>query len=613
MNENKKNNTPGNTGNTKSDRWQLTTRYFRCLLRHRLPFAAMIVCMLAAAALEPLLPLMMKPLLDGEAPGGVIPLRWLPLVMFALVFALGVFSYGRSYLGGWLDLSMQRDLRAQMTAHLVRLPAAKLRGESAGKTTTRFMAFVPSLTSPTMPVFLAIVQETAKTCFYIGWMFWLHWKLTLVMLAVAPLTVLLIRALSGKMKTVAGRAQEHTAHCQSRLNETVRMLPLIKLAGAEKAGEKTRAAFSKLRTAGLRMLVLLSASQPLSQITVAALSAIVLAHVIEEMLAGEISKGTIASFIGIMLLMPRSLRIIPRSFALWEGMLAAAREVFGFLDSPAEQDEGKRVVHRAKGEVQLQNVFFHYEKNETENNGDNCDGGNGNGNVDDTVANALSDVSLNIAAGETIALVGKSGAGKTTLANLLPRFCEPQSGAVLLDGINARELTLESLRAQIALVPQEALLFDDTVAANIAYPDAPGEHPEKIKRALANADAEEFVRRLPKGESTIIGENGARLSGGQKQRLALARAFYRDSPIVILDEPTSALDSDSESKIKKAMRELLANRTAIIIAHRFTAVEFADRIIVLENGKVSAQGTIPHLLKTSPLFAELHKAQQLRN
>ena len=576
-----------------TDRWQLTARYFHCLKRYRPQFAGMIVCMLGTAALEPLLPLLMKPLLDGEPPGGVVPLTWLPFLMLAIVGALGLLSYGRSYLGGWLDLSMQRDLRAMMSAQMFRLPQSYFGGESAGKTTSRFMAFVPSVTGPTMPMFMALVQETAKTCFYLGWMFYLHWRLTLVMLAVAPLTMILIRVLSRRMRKVAARAQESTARGQSALNETVRLMPLIKIAGAREAEGKTRGAFNAMRSAGLRMMILLSASQPLSQFIVAVPSAIVLSYVLDEMLAGEISKGTIASFIGIMLLMPRSLRVIPRSATMWAAMLAAAKEVFGFLDAHPENDNGAREIKRAKGEVEFENVSFAY----TNKTGEKTE--------------ALRGVSLKINAGETIALVGRSGAGKTTLANMLPRFADPHNGAVKLDGTDARELTLASLRRQIALVPQEPLLFDDSVAANVSYPDNASGEDERVRRALQNADALDFASSLPEGLQTIIGENGARLSGGQRQRLALARAFYRDAPMVIMDEATSSLDSESEGKIKTAMRDLLKGRTALIIAHRFATVEFADRVVLLDNGKILAQGTIAELLKTSPLFAELYEAQRL--
>ena len=572
-----------------ADRWQLTGRYFRCVRNYRLRFAAMIVCMLGVAALEPLLPYLMKPLLDGESPGGVVPLRYLPYLMFAIVFVSGVFAFCRSYLGGWLDLTLQRDLRAQMTERMFRLPMAYFNHESSGKTTSRYMAFVPSLTAPTMPVFVALVQETTKTFFYLGLMFWLHWRLTLIMLVVAPLTILLIRFLSSRMRAVANRAQENTAKCQSHLNETMRLMPVIKIAGANAAAAKTRAAFGALRSAGLRMMILLSASQPLSQIIVAVPSAVVLIYVVDGMLAGEISKGTVASFIGIMLLMPRSLRIIPRSVTLWAGMLAAAAEVFGFLDAPAEDDKGKKIIHRAKGDIRFDKIRFAYP----------------DGNV------ALRDISLHIRAGETIALVGKSGAGKTTLAQMLPRFAEPQSGGVMIDDIDARALTLESLRQQIALVPQEALLFDGSIADNVAYPNDGGADTERVMRALASADAADFVSQMSGGVNAVVGENGAKLSGGQRQRLALARAFYRDSPIVIMDEATSSLDSDSENKIKAAMRELLSGRTAIIIAHRFATVEFADRVAVLDNGKLIALGTMTELLKTCPLFAELYRAQKL--
>ena len=382
------------------------------------------------------------------------------------------------------------------------------------------------------------------------------------------------------MRAIAKRAQESTAKAQSHLGETARLMPIIKIAGADTAIPAPPSA---------HYAVPVCAGQPLSQIIVAAPSAIVLVYVLDEMLAGEISKGTIASFIGIMLLMPRSLRVIPRSITMWAGMLAAAEEVFGFLDARPENDTGKRTINRAKGDIRFDGVSFSYPDGKA----------------------ALRDISLHIRAGETIALVGKSGAGKTTLAQMLPRFTEPQSGILTIDTIDVRQLTLASLRGQLALVPQEAMLFDGSIADNVAYPNGGDDDIERLRRALASADALEFVEKLPEGVNAVIGENGDRLSGGQRQRLALARAFYRDAPIVIMDEATSSLDSDSENKIKAAMRELLSSRTAIIIAHRFATVEFADRVAVLDDGKLVALGTMSGLLETSPLFAELYRAQKL--
>jgi subfamily B ATP-binding cassette protein MsbA len=545
--------------------------------------------MLAVAALEPLLPMMMKPLLDSaENTDFFVQPTWLPYVLLGLITLLSLFSYGRSYLGGWLNVTMQKKLRDDMTAHLLRLPLNHRQTETLGKTTSRFMAFVPALASPVLPVFTALVQETVKTAVYLSWMFYLQWKLACIVLVAVPFVSLLIKILGTKMKIAATRAQRDIAASQSHLNETVRLLPIIKLASDSTAEHSLRDKFSSLRGAQLRQQIVIAAGQPLSQMIIAIPSAVILVYVVDALLNAQMSSGDVAAFVGVMLLMPRSVRVITRSTSIFEELIVAAREISYFLGTDTEIDNGKTTIARAQGAIAFENISFAYNQN---------------------TQLVLDDVSLTLAPGETVALVGRSGAGKTTLANLLPRFYTPTAGVIRLDNHDLREISLASLRHQIALVTQEPLLFDDTVAINVAYPDGGAADIDKVERALKNAAANDFVAALPHGIQTRIGENGAYLSGGQRQRLALARAFYRDAPIIILDEATSALDSETETTIKEAMRRLLIGRTAIIIAHRFSTIDFADRIIVLDGGKIIASGTVATLRHTCPLFAELYDAQ----
>ena len=534
--------------------------------------------------------LMLKPLLDG---GGdfLVSRENMPWFATAVLLLLPLAVYGRAYLGGWLDITMQRDLRGEMAAKLMRRPLGALAAESSGKTTTRFVGFVPSMTGSTMPVLTALVQEPLKVLFYLAQMFYLEWQLALIILAAMPPMAFLIRRLRLRMKKVATRAQDETARVQSRLNESFALMPILKVHGAAAAREKLAASFAALRAALLRTQIVRAAGQPLSMLAIAAPSSIILFYVSRALNEGTMTAGDVAAFLGCMLLMPRSVRAITRSAVLLEGMLAAAREVFGFLDSQEEEDGGTKTAKRARGEIVFRNVSLRYPNANAERP-------------------ALSGVSARIAAGETAALVGRSGAGKTTLANLLPRFYAPQEGAIFLDGADIREWTLESLRAQIALVTQDTLLFEDSIAANVCWPEAPtAANRARIERALQNAAAEEFVAALPRGADSSAGENGRFLSGGQRQRIALARAFYRDSPVVILDEATSALDAETENKIRAAMQKLLAGRTALVVAHRFASVGFADRALVLDGGRLIADGAPDVLLRTCPLYAELYRAQ----
>lgn len=544
--------------------------------------------MVAAAALEPMLALMLKPLLDSAGAGVAGGRAGLFAgVAGAILLLLITATYGRSYLGGWLDITMQRDLRRAMAVKLERLPLSRMRSEQAGAITTRFMSFVPGMTGPVMPLCTALVQEPLKTIFYAGQMFYLEWQLALIVCAALPVTAVAIRALGMRMKKVAVHAQQEVSRAQHRLNESVALAPIIRVHGG---GERTAATFSSLRAAMLRVQIVLAASQPLAMLVISIPSVIVVYYVAGAIDSQAMSPGDVAAFVASMLLLPRSVRIIARASVLLENVFPAAREVFGFLDSQEEDDSGTVEISRAKGEVIFDDVWLRYAR---------------------ATRPALAGLSARIASGETVALVGRSGAGKTSLANLVPRFYAPQRGVVKIDGTDVREFSLRSLRRQIALVTQEPLLFDDTVAANVCHPESPDEADrERIRIALRDAAAD-FVSEMPQGEDSPIGENGALLSGGQRQRLALARAFYRDAPIVILDEATSALDAETESKIKGALRRLLDGRTALVIAHRFATLDIADRILVLDEGRLAGEGTSEHLLETCPLFAELHRAQKI--
>ena len=271
--------------------------------------------------------------------------------------------------------------------------------------------------------------------------------------------------------------------------------------------------------------------------------------------------------------------------------LAAAKSVFGLIDAPIEPDTGTRALERAQGHIELQEVGFRY-------------------NVDDPdAAPALRSVSLDIAAGETVALVGGSGSGKTTLASLLPRFYDVASGRILLDGVDLRDYRLPDLRSQIALVSQDVVLFNDTLAANIAYGD-PSPDPARVEAAARAAYAHEFIARQPQGYQTEVGENGLRLSGGQRQRLAIARALYKDAPILILDEATSALDTESERQVQAALEKLMQGRTTVVIAHRLSTIENADRIVVMASGSIAEMGTHEDLLAKGGIYARLYQTQK---
>ena len=572
-----------------SEKIRLARRYYRRLGPYRLVFTGSIVCMAMVGLLEPLLPLMLKPLLDGESSGAVF--THLPWLMIGVVAARCAFAFGRGYSTAWVESQMLRDLRGDMAAILPRLPAARYAAESGGDFIARMMPFASHTASSLTLVVVALVQDSIKTLFYAASLFFLQWQLALIVFSVSPIVIFAVRKLNRRIKKISQIDQTLLARGQNIINETAASWRLIKAGGGEEAARARLAGlFARMRGTMLRIRTAVSAGQPLTQFILAAAFSLVLFYIVSALQTGEMSAGDAGAFLAVMLAMQAPARSIVGALAAWEQGTVAAREVFNFLDSAVEDESGAD-IGRARGETVFAEVGFSYPGAETP---------------------ALSSLSFSLAAGEHVALVGESGAGKTSAVNLLLRFYDPQEGAIFLDGVDIRKISRRSLRRQIGYVTQEARLFDDTIAANVAYGADGAADPEKIQAALRAAAAADFVAALPQREETTVGEGGESLSGGQRQRILIARAFYRDCPLVILDEASAALDAQTEAKIKEAMSRLLRGRTAIIVAHRFSMIDFVDRAIVMENGRAAATGAPSALLETSPLFRRLYEAQKSR-
>ena len=572
-----------------SEKIRLARRYYRRLGPYRLVFTGSIVCMAMVGLLEPLLPLMLKPLLDGESSGAVF--THLPWLMIGVVAARCAFAFGRGYSTAWVESQMLRDLRGDMAAILPRLPAARYAAESGGDFIARMMPFASHTASSLTLVVVALVQDSIKTLFYAASLFFLQWQLALIVFSVSPIVIFAVRKLNRRIKKISQVDQALLARGQNIINETAASWRLIKAGGGEEAARARLAGlFARMRGTMLRIRTAVSAGQPLTQFILAAAFSLVLFYIVNALTTGEMSAGDAGAFLAVMLAMQAPARSIVGALAAWEQGTVAAREVFNFLDSAVEDESGAD-IGRARGETVFAEVGFSYPGAETP---------------------ALSGLSFSLAAGEHVALVGESGAGKTSAVNLLLRFYDPQEGAIFLDGVDIRKISRRSLRRQIGYVTQEARLFDDTIAANVAYGAEDAADPEKIQAALRAAAAADFVAALPQREETTVGEGGESLSGGQRQRILIARAFYRDCPLVILDEASAALDAQTEAKIKEAMSRLLRGRTAIIVAHRFSMIDFVDRAIVMENGRAAATGAPSDLLETSPLFRRLYEAQKSR-
>jgi subfamily B ATP-binding cassette protein MsbA len=571
--------------------------YFR-LLSYVRPYAKAfgmaVLGMIAAAATEPLFPALMKPLLDGGFGPGKQPL--LPPIAFAAalvgIFVIrGALTFTSSYFLAWVANRVVLDLRAAMFARLVRFPAKFFDDHSSGAVLSKIAYDVGGVTAAATSALTVAVKDSIAVVGLLAWLFYLNWKLTLVAMAVGPLIALFVRLLSKRLRSMAREAQHSMGELVHVLEETIECHKVVKVFGGQ-AYESRRfeRANQRLRGFNMRQTVPAALTTPVTHFLAATALAIILYLAMEDSLAGRLTVGEFASFFTAMLMLLAPLKHLTEINAPLQRGLAAAESVFELVDAPIEEDKGTRQLARASGDIEFQNVSLTY-PTRTEP--------------------ALSSVSFAVRSGETVALVGGSGGGKTTLANLLPRFYAPQSGQILLDGHDIQTLALESLRANLALVSQDVVLFNDTIRANIAYGAMGAASEQQVIAAADAAHAMEFIREMPQGLETLIGENGMRLSGGQRQRLAIARALLKNAPVLILDEATSALDSESERLVQDALDTLMRGRTTLVIAHRLSTIERADRIVVLDRGRVVESGTHAELLARGGVYERLYRIQSV--
>ncbi len=577
-------------------RQDLNTRalYFR-LLGYVRPYWKAVALSLGAtailAATEPLFPALMKPLLDdGFIKSGSFgnPI-WIPLGIVGVFILRSIFSYFSSYGFSWVSNRVVTDIRDEMYQRLVRLPIAYFQKHGSSVPLTKIAYDVNGVAVAATNVVVTILRDGLSVVGLLGWLLWLNWQLTLVCFALIPAIAWSMRTFSWRMRRASRGSQEAVARMVEALQETSHCARVIKVFGgeAQEAGRFGQIN-NEVRRQGMRQAVAASATSPITHIFASIALAIVVYVALTQSASGSTSVGSFVSFITALLMLLAPLRRLADVSAPLQRGLASAESVFQLLDEAPEADPGQTRLGRAEGRIALEQVTFRYPGAERD---------------------ALAGVSLDIAPGQTVALVGQSGGGKSTLAALVPRFYNPDSGCLRLDGHDLQELSLESLRRNIAYVSQDVLLFNDTVAANIAYGATAGASREQIEAAAEAAHALDFIRALPEGFDTVIGENGNRLSGGQRQRLAIARALLKDAPVLILDEATSALDNESERAVQAALETLMQNRTTLVIAHRLSTIESADKIVVLAQGAIVEQGTHAELLAREGAYAGLHRLQ----
>jgi subfamily B ATP-binding cassette protein MsbA len=415
-------------------------------------------------------------------------------------------------------------------------------------------------------------------------MLYLDWRLTLVFASILPFVTLYLKKVTPKLKSNANNVQYSMGQLTKSTEETISGQRIVKIFGAQNF-EYQR--FAEIASNNRRIELRLTRISGLSSFVVEFFAALALALIIYYAM-GSFSVGEFTAFVGALLMLIAPIKHIAAANEDFQVGLAAAQSIFEVMDAVPEQDEGVIEIGRAKGAIEFKNVTLQYE---------NASGV------------ALDNISLNIRAGEKIALVGRSGGGKTTLVNLLPRFYELQQGTVLLDGVDVRTMKLTSLREQFALVSQDIVLFNDTIFNNIAYGVLRGASEDEVIAAAKAAHAWEFIQKLPNGLQNEVGDRGVRLSGGQRQRIAIARAILKNAPILLLDEATSALDTESEQHVQAALDALMQNRTSIVIAHRLSTIVNSDRIMVMEQGKIIESGSHNELINVNGHYAQLYQKQ----
>ena len=555
-------------------------------------FALAILAMVAAAATEPLFPMLMKPLLDGgfaPARDAAIPPLYFALAIVGIFVTRGVLSFFSHYAMAWVADKVVLDLRAEMFARLVRLPTRVFDDQSSGALLSRVAYDVANVSAAATTVLTTVVRDSIVIVLLLAWLLYLNWKLTLIALVIAPLVALFVRVLGRRLRNMARASQHALGDVVHVLEETIECHRVVKVFGGQdyEAG-RFRRAIGSLRGFNMRQKVPEALITPVTHLLAASAMAVIVYVALHESLANRTTVGEFASFFTAMLMLFAPIKHLTQVNAALQRGLAAAESVFGMIDAPVEEDRGTVALARARGEIAYDNVSFTYETR---------------------TEPALREVSLQVRPGETLALVGSSGSGKTTLVNLLPRFYAPHAGRITLDGHDIQTLALDSLRGNIALVSQDVVLFNDSIYANIAYGRLGGTSEREVIAAAEAAHAMDFIRETPEGLNTLIGENGLRLSGGQRQRLAIARALLKNAPVLILDEATSALDSASERQVQAALDALMRGRTTIVIAHRLSTVERADRIAVLADGRIVESGRHAELLARGGSYARLHRIQ----
>ncbi|HFQ5378113.1 TPA: lipid A ABC transporter ATP-binding protein/permease MsbA [Vibrio vulnificus] len=576
--------------NTDESTWRTFKRLWTFIRLYKSGLAVAVVALVINAVSDTYMVSLLKPLLDegfGSAESDF--LRTLPLLVFGLMFIRGISSFVSTYCLSWVSGNVVMQVRRMVFNHYMQMPVSYFDKEKSGSLLSRITYDSEQVSAATSQALVSIVREGTSIIGLLVLMFYNSWQLSLVLILVAPVVAWAIGFVSKRFRKISKNMQTTMGIVTSSAEQMLKGHKVVLSYGGQEV-EKSRfdVVSNQMRQQSMKLITAQAAANPIIQMIASIAIVVVLYLASVDTIKDQLTPGTFTVVFSAMFGLMRPLKALTNVTSQFQRGMAAAQTLFALVDLEPEKNTGTHSVERAKGEVNVKDISFTYEGAEKP---------------------ALSHVSFDIPRGKTVALVGRSGSGKSTIANLFTRFYDVDSGEIQLDGVDVRDYELKNLRTQFALVSQNVHLFNDTIANNIAYAAGDKYSREDIERAAELAHAMEFISKMENGLDTMVGENGASLSGGQRQRVAIARALLRDVPVLILDEATSALDTESERAIQSALDELQKNKTVLVIAHRLSTIEKADQILVIDDGAVVERGSHAELIEKDGAYAQLHRIQ----
>ncbi|AIW14459.1 lipid A ABC transporter ATP-binding protein/permease MsbA [Vibrio tubiashii] len=570
--------------------WQTFQRLWIYIRQYKAGLAVAVVALIINAAADTYMMSLVKPLLDegfGDAESNF--LRILPFIIFGMMVVRGLSGFVSTYCLSWVSGNVVMEMRRSIFNQFMHMPVSYFDKESAGGLLSRITYDSEQVAGATSRALVSIVREGASIIGLLILMFWNSWQLSLVLIVVAPIVAWGIGFVSKRFRKISKNMQETMGHVTSSAEQMLKGHKVVLSYGGQHVeSERFDSVSNQMRQQSMKMVAAQAIANPVIQVIASIALVVVLFLASVDSIRSELTPGTFTVVFSAMFALMRPLKALTNVTSDFQRGMAASQTLFALMDLETEQDNGKYQTEKVRGDIEVKEVTFTYEGKEKP---------------------ALNNVSFKIPKGKTIALVGRSGSGKSTIANLFTRFYDVDAGNICLDEHDIRDYTLSNLRSHFALVSQNVHLFNDTIANNIAYAATEQYSREQIEEAARLAYAMDFIEKMDDGLDTVIGENGASLSGGQRQRIAIARALLRDAPVLILDEATSALDTESEKAIQSALDELQKNKTVLVIAHRLSTIENADEILVVDEGEIVERGNHSELIEKDGAYAQLHRIQ----